>query len=83
MILGSGVFLLVVGAILAFAVKDSVDAVDLTAVGYICLAAGALAIIISLVVNAQNRKTTHTAVVDQHVDEHHIDPTQNRADTTH
>lgn len=73
MILGGGFFLIVVGAILAFAVKDSWDAVDLTMVGYICLAAGVLAIIISLVVNAQNRKTTH--VVDQRVDEHRIDPT--------
>ena len=73
MALGSGIFLLVVGAILAFAVRDSIDAVDLTMVGYICLAVGAVAIIVSLIVNAQNRKTTH--VVDQHVDEHRIDPT--------
>lgn len=73
MALGGGIFLIVVGAILAFAVKDSWDAIDLTMVGYICLAAGVLAIIISLIVNAQNRKTTH--VVDQHVDEHRIDPT--------
>jgi hypothetical protein len=72
MALGSGIFLIVVGAILAFAVRDSWDAIDLTMVGYICLAAGVLAIIVSLVVNAQNRKTTH--VVDQHVDEHRIDP---------
>ena len=75
MALGSGIFLIVVGAILAFAVKDSWDAVDLTVVGYICIAAGVLAIIISLVVNAQNRKTTHTEVIDQHVDQHHVDPT--------
>ena len=80
MALGSGIFLIVVGAILAFAVKDSVDAVDLTMVGYIMLAAGVIAIIVSLIVNAQNRKTTH--VVDQHVDEHVIDPTPNRVDPT-
>ncbi len=73
MALGTGVFLIVVGAILAFAVRDSFDAVDLTMVGYIMLAAGVVAIIISLVVNAQNRKTTH--VVDQHVDQNRIDPT--------
>lgn len=73
MALGTGIFLIVVGAILAFAVRDSIDAIDLTMVGYIMLAAGVVAIIISLVVNAQNRKTTH--VVDQHVDEHRIDPT--------
>ena len=47
MALGSGIFLIVIGAILAFAIKDSWDAVDLTVVGYICIAAGALAIIIS------------------------------------
>ena len=75
MALGSGIFLIVVGAILAFAIKDSWDAVDLTVVGYICIAAGALAIIISLIVNAQNRKTTHTEVIDQHVDQHRVDPT--------
>jgi hypothetical protein len=75
MALGGGIFLIVVGAILAFAVKDSWDAIDLTMVGYICLAVGVLAIIISLVVNAQNRNTKHTEVVDQHVDEHRIDPT--------
>ena len=54
MVLGSGLFLIVVGAILAFAVKDSVEAVDLTMVGYIMLAAGVIAIIVSLIVNAQN-----------------------------
>jgi hypothetical protein len=55
MILGGGVFLIVVGAILAFAVNDAWDAVDLEVIGYICMGAGVLAIIISLVVNAQNR----------------------------
>lgn len=75
MILGVGIFLLVVGAILAFAVQDSIDAVDLTMVGYICLGAGALAIIISLIVASTARNTRHTEVVDQHVDEHRIDPT--------
>ena len=75
MALGGGIFLIVVGAILAFAVKDSWDAIDLTMVGYICLAVGVLAIIVSLVVNAQNRNTKHTEVVDQHVDEHRIEPT--------
>ena len=75
MALGSGIFLIVLGAILAFAIKDSWDAVDLTMVGYICIAAGVLAIIISLVVSSQARKTTHTEVIDQHVDEHRIEPT--------
>lgn len=44
--LGTGVFLLVVGAVLAFAVRDGLDAVDLTAVGWICMGAGVLAIVV-------------------------------------
>lgn len=63
--LGTGIALLVVGGILAFAVQDSFEAVDLTIVGYICLAAGALAIILSLVSNNQRRSTAHTEVVER------------------
>ena len=63
--LGTGIFLLVVGGVLAFAVQDSFDAVNLTIVGYICLAAGALAIILSLVVNNQRRSTTHSEVIER------------------
>lgn len=68
MAIGSGIFLLVVGAILAFAVNDSVDSVDLGMIGYICMGAGVLAIIISLVVNAQRSKSTHTERVETHMD---------------
>ncbi|UFU03280.1 DUF6458 family protein [Ruania suaedae] len=64
--IGGGIFLLVVGAILAFAVRDSIDAVDLTTIGYICMGAGALALILSLVINAQRRRTAHTATVEHH-----------------
>jgi Domain of unknown function (DUF6458) len=73
MALGSGIFLMVVGAVLAFAVRDSIDAIDLTMIGYICLAAGVVAVIISLVVNAQNRTTTHREVVDENVDERRVE----------
>jgi len=66
--IGGGIFLIVVGAILAFAVSDSVDAVDLTMIGYICMAAGVLALIISLVVNAQRSNTTHREVIERHDD---------------
>lgn len=66
--IGGGIFLLVVGAILAFAVRDSVEAIDLTVVGYICMGAGALALIISLVVNAQRSNTTHREVIERHDD---------------
>lgn len=62
---GGGIFLLVVGAILAFAVRDSWEVVDLTVVGYICMAAGALAIILGFVAVQQRRNTTHTEVVER------------------
>ncbi|WP_022917517.1 DUF6458 family protein [Ruania albidiflava] len=60
---GGGIFLIVVGAILSFAVKDSWDVVDLTVVGYICMAAGVLAIILALVINAQRSRTHHINTV--------------------
>lgn len=64
--IGSGIFLLVVGGILSFAVDDSWEAVDLTIVGYICMGAGALAIILSLVLNQQRANTTHRQVVERY-----------------
>lgn len=63
--IGLGIFLLVVGAVLAFAVRDNIEAVDLTMVGYICMAAGLLAVVLSLVLQAQRTNTTHRQVVDQ------------------
>lgn len=63
--LGTGIALLVVGGILAFGVKDSFKAVDLTAIGYICMGAGVLAIILTLVLQQQRQRTSHTAVVER------------------
>ena len=48
--IGTSIFLLAVGAILAFAATDAISGVDLTVVGYILMAAGALGLIISMVV---------------------------------
>jgi len=68
MYVGLGIFLLVVGAILSFAVKDSISAVDLTMIGYIMMGGGALAILLSLVMGSRagggaggysSRTTTH------------------------
>ncbi len=53
--IGGSLFLLAVGAILAFAVRDSIEAVDLTMVGYILIAVGAIGLAISLIVNGQRR----------------------------
>ncbi len=61
---GGGIFLLVLGGILAFAVRDSWDVIDLTVIGYICIAAGILAIILGLV-TSQRRRTSETVVQHQ------------------
>jgi hypothetical protein len=65
MALGIGIFLVVVGAILAFAVEASVSGLDIQVVGWICMLAGVLAIVLSLVMNAQRANTTHTEVVER------------------
>ncbi len=64
--IGLGIVLIVVGAVLAFAVQLSVAGIDLTLVGYILLGAGALALILALVANQQRTNTTHREVVDRH-----------------
>ena len=61
--MGLGILLLVIGLILLFAVNefpDSVqDVVDPTVVGWILVIAGALALVLSLVMNNQRSRTTH------------------------
>ena len=48
--IGVGVFLLAVGAILAFAVHvDAGSAVDIHTIGYILMAAGGLGIVLSMI----------------------------------
>ncbi len=62
MAIGTGIFLIVVGAILTFALNTTIDVVNIDAVGWICMIAGAVAIIISLVLSAQARTTTHKEI---------------------
>ncbi|WP_291380255.1 DUF6458 family protein [Demequina sp.] len=62
MAIGTGIFLIVVGAVLTFALNVTVDVVNLDAVGWISMIAGAAAIIISLIVNAQSTRTTHREI---------------------
>jgi hypothetical protein len=55
--IGASIFLLAVGAILAFAVTDRVNDVDLTMVGYIVMAAGIIGILWSLYLTSRSRTT--------------------------
>ena len=55
--IGTSIFLLAVGAILAFAVSDSISGVELSTIGYILMAAGALGLIISMLMMNRARRT--------------------------
>jgi pilus assembly protein TadC len=57
MYIGGSIVLLALGAILSFAVQDSISGVDLVVVGYILMAAGALGILLSLFLNAQRNES--------------------------
>lgn len=63
--IGGGIALIVIGAILSFGVSDAVEGVNLAVIGYICMGAGVIALILAIVLNAQRSNTSHTAVVEQ------------------
>ena len=46
--IGIGIFLVAVGAILAFAVTETVQGIDLVVVGWILMVVGALGLVLSL-----------------------------------
>lgn len=60
--IGTSIFLLAVGAILAFAVTDAISGVDLTVVGYILMGAGVLGLILSMMWADRSRRTDATVV---------------------
>lgn len=62
-----GGLLLAVGLILALAVSDRFDAVDLTAAGWIVAIVGALLMIAGLATSNAVRRSEHRVVEDKHV----------------
>lgn len=66
MSIGSGIFLIALGAILAFALQVSVEWIALTTVGYILMVAGVVMVIVGLVLMARKRAavTTQRTQVD-------------------
>jgi len=63
--IGSGIFLFVVGAIVAFAINVQVSWVNLDLVGYLLMGAGVVVFIISLVLVLRRRSsiaTTRTGI---------------------
>jgi hypothetical protein len=71
--LGVGIFLLAVGAVLAFAIHVTASGVDLHTIGYILMGVGALGIVLSLIFwsswggpgYARRNGTTTTTVDDR------------------
>lgn len=61
--IGVGILLLVLGLILVLEAIDLpasiTDAVDAQTIGWICVIAGALALVLALIMNQQRSKTTH------------------------
>lgn len=65
MSLGLGIFLLVVGAIMVFALNVTVEWMDIELVGYILMGAGAIIMVIGIVLLTRKRSsltTTRSAV---------------------
>jgi len=61
--IGLGVVLIVVGAILAFAVSASVSGIDLVLIGWILMGAGVLVLLLSLLIfMPRSRRARSTAV---------------------
>lgn len=67
--IGVGIFLLALGAILAFGVADRVEGIDLEVIGYILMGAGLLGIIIGLIMMQQRTHTSHTHREERRIEE--------------
>jgi hypothetical protein len=72
--IGASVFLIALGAILAFAVNVVVSGIDLTTVGYILMAAGTIGLIVALAFLNWGAGPRTTAVVD----DDYVDPAPRR-----
>ena len=55
--IGVGIFFIAVGAILAFAVSETVSGIDIQTVGVILMIVGALGVVLDLIIFAPRRRT--------------------------
>jgi hypothetical protein len=66
--IGTSLFLIAVGAILRFAVTDSISGVDLTTVGLILMIVGILGLILSLFLMLAPRRQDTVVTRDRYTD---------------
>lgn len=65
--IGVSIFLIALGAILYFAVDYTTAGVDIDVIGIILMAVGVIGLIVALILNQQQRNTSH-----RHVEERRI-----------
>lgn len=65
--IGASVFLLAIGAILAFAVDYSVNGVDVNVVGFILMVAGAIGLLMTTLVFGRRDSVGGGVVTEEHV----------------
>lgn len=58
--IGGPITLGIIGAILAFAVSDVIEGVDLTTIGYILMAGAAIWLVLSLIFNSRSKSVRST-----------------------
>ena len=80
MSIGSGIFLFVVGAVLAFAITVEVTWINLTMVGYLLMAAGVIIFLLGLILMYRKRQSVTT--VQSGVDANGAAVTERRTSTT-
>ncbi len=70
---GGSLFLIAVGAVLAFAVSVDAEGFNLNTIGIILMVVGALGLILTLVSNTATKKEEHTEYVHKDIDVDHRD----------
>ena len=68
MTVGGSIFLIAVGAILRYAVTDSISGIDLATVGLILMIAGIVGLVIGLFMYANTRRTGYAVREREYVD---------------
>jgi hypothetical protein len=76
--IGVSVFLLAIGAILAFAVDLTVSGLDLATVGVILMIVGAIGLVTSMLIFGRDSVGRRTVVTDSYVEDDLVDPVGRR-----
>jgi hypothetical protein len=63
--IGASIFLIAVGAILAFAVNASISGLDIAVVGWILIGAGVVGLALTMIVFAPRRNAARGSVVEE------------------